>query len=110
MKKLIGKVGGKFADKVQVGVTHLVCKETEWEANKKKATSKCGQAKGLDIPVLKPEWLEEAEAKGAIVDELKFLIGGSKVAVQLTTRLPRRRWRCCGDRRPPMPSPRRRRR
>ncbi len=87
MKKIIEQLGGQLDAKVSGKVTHLVCKQNEWTTNRKKPNSKCNQAKKLDIAVMSAEWIDEAKSKLAIIDESKYVIGGSKRATKLIEQL-----------------------
>lgn len=55
----VDRIGGKIADTVRIDTTHFVCTEgrgKEWE-----------RATEMNIPVVRPEWVEGCEREGRIV-------------------------------------------
>ena len=55
----VDRIGGKVADTVRIDTTHFVCTEgrgREWE-----------RAMEMNIPVVRPEWVEGCEREGRIV-------------------------------------------
>ena len=55
----VDRIGGKMADSVRIDTTHFVCTEgrgREWE-----------RAVEMNIPVVRPEWVEGCEREGRIV-------------------------------------------
>ena len=59
LARAVERVGGKLVDTVRIDTTHFVCMEgrgKEWE-----------RAVEMNIPVVRPEWLEGCEREGRIV-------------------------------------------
>ena len=67
LKTAIERIGMKFADTVRIDTTHFVCTEgrgPEWE-----------KAKELNVPVVRPEWVEGCEREGRIVGVRGYYLG-----------------------------------
>lgn len=59
LRSAVDRIGGKLADTVRIDTTHFVCTEgrgKEWE-----------RAVEMNIPVVRPEWVEGCEREGRIV-------------------------------------------
>lgn len=67
LKTAIERIGMKFAETVRIDTTHFVCTEgrgPEWE-----------KAKELNVPVVRPEWVEGCEREGRIVGVRGYYLG-----------------------------------
>lgn len=59
LETAVERIGGRVADSVRIDTTHFVCTEgrgKEWE-----------RAREMNIPVVRPEWVEGCEREGRIV-------------------------------------------
>lgn len=59
LEKAVERIGGEVTDSVRLETTHFVCMEgrgREWE-----------KAKDMNIPVVRPEWVEGCEREGRMV-------------------------------------------
>ena len=67
LKTAIDRIGMRFAENVRIDTTHFVCTEgrgPEWE-----------KAKELNVPVVRPEWVEGCEREGRIVGVRGYYLG-----------------------------------
>ncbi|QGA12693.1 hypothetical protein EYB26_000337 [Talaromyces marneffei] len=59
LERAIDRIGGKLIDTVRIDTTHFVCTEGRGPAWEK--------AVEMNLPVVRPEWLDACEAEGTIV-------------------------------------------
>lgn len=59
LSETIERIGGKIVDTIRIDTTHFVCTEGRGQAWEK--------AVGMNIPVVRPEWVEACEQEGTIV-------------------------------------------
>lgn len=75
LKAAIERIGMKFAETVRIDTTHFVCTEgrgPEWE-----------KAKELNVPVVRPEWVEGCEREGRIVGVRGYYLGADPKSRQV---------------------------
>ncbi len=66
LEKAIDRIGAKIADTVRIDTTHFVCTEgkgQQWE-----------RAVEMNIPVVRPEWVEGCEREGRIVGVREYYL------------------------------------
>ena len=67
LEKAVERIGMKWAETVRIDTTHFVCTEgrgREWE-----------KALELNVPVVRPEWVEGCEREGRIVGVRGYYLG-----------------------------------
>jgi hypothetical protein len=69
LKKWVDANDGKWAPRVQKGVTHLICSQEVW----KKEGDAVGQASKLGAHIVSFDWLEDSLQRGRKLSEKKYL-------------------------------------
>ncbi|KAK0655972.1 hypothetical protein B0T16DRAFT_318008 [Cercophora newfieldiana] len=80
LTKAVERIGAKIVDGVRIDTTHFVTTEgrgIQWE-----------KANELNIPVVRPEWVDACEKNGRILGVTKFYLDAVRFEVPETTRSP----------------------
>lgn len=78
LARALERIGGKMVDTVRIDTTHFVCTEGRgplWE-----------KAVEMNIPVVRPEWVDACEAEGTIVSVRSYYLNADPRHRQLGTR------------------------